>query len=192
MKRRKKNKRKEFFTSKKEAHIILMNYFCFNVQHNRPFICFLWDILYWTPEKKAFFTTFHFTKVVIFIWLKMENYTQIDSPQFQRYSYKAIDYSSIEYLLTNHKSNVTLPIDRHRGDCVSLPHDRSYYSLLNQNSDFANQTLLRNMFVMASLNLWVEWEYAKNWSFIWLTVMVCDCRSQSYQRFQINSECDVS
>lgn len=76
---------------------------------------------------------------------------EIDSPQFRRYSYKAIDYSSIDYLLTNHNSNVILPIDRHRDDCVNFPHDKNCYLLLNLNNGFANQTLPRNTFVMAYL-----------------------------------------
>lgn len=134
-----------------------MNYFCFNVQHNRPFICFLWDSLLNEKNKERrekFFTNFHFTKNCYFHLIKKCKITyEIDSPQFRRYSYKAIDYSSIDYLLTNHNSNVILPIDPHRrhGDCVNFPHDKNCYLLLNLNNGFANQTLPRNTSVMASL-----------------------------------------
>lgn len=168
------------YTSKTEAHIISMNYFCFSVQHNRPFyiylylylsiyryidiyICCLWDSFCMElntkkkrRKKESSLQISTSPKIAIFIRLKNAKEktcvegTKIDSPQFQHCSYITIDCSSIDYLLTNHNLNVTLPIDRHRVVCVNFPHDRNCYSLLNPSNGFANQMLPRNTFVTAS------------------------------------------
>lgn len=137
-----------------------MNYFCFDVQHNRPFIlCILWDSLSNTKIKKKYFCKFplHQNRS-LFDLIKnrrRKKWNKIDSPQFQHYSYKAIDYSSIDCLLTNHNLNVT-SLDRHRAVCANYSHDRNCYLLLNPNNGFASQMLLRNMFAMASLILCAE------------------------------------